>query len=86
MEQGAHFVCNHHDPDYLKEIMAVSEGRGVDIILEMLANVNLGNDLKVLAQNGRVVIIGCRGMVEINSGRPWPGKQLYWDAHYESFG
>lgn len=66
MEQGAHYVCNHHDPDYLKEIMAFSEGRGVDIILEMLANVNLGNDLTVLAPNGRVVIVGCRGMVEIN--------------------
>jgi NADPH2:quinone reductase len=50
----------------LKEIVAISEGRGVDIILEMLANINLGNDLNLLAQNGRVGIIGCRGMVEIN--------------------
>ncbi len=65
-EQGAPFVLNHHDPDYLKEIMAITEGRGVDIILEMLANVNLGNDLTVLAPNGRVVIIGSRGTVEIN--------------------
>jgi len=65
-EQGAHFVCNHHDPDYLKEILAITEGRGVDIILEMLANVNLGNDLKILAPDGRIVIIGSRGEVEIN--------------------
>ncbi len=64
--QGAHFVCNHHDPGYLKEILAITEGRGVDIILEMLANVNLGNDLKLLAPDGRIVIIGSRGEVEIN--------------------
>ena len=36
------------------------------IILEMLANVNLGKDLAILAPNGRVAIIGSRGPVEIN--------------------
>jgi NADPH:quinone reductase len=65
-EQGAHFVYNHHDPDYLKEIMAITEGRGVDVILEMLANVNLRKDLTMLAPGGRVVIVGSRGTVEID--------------------
>jgi NADPH2:quinone reductase len=32
----------------------------------MLANVNLAKDLEVLAKNGRVVVIGSRGTVEIN--------------------
>ena len=32
----------------------------------MLANANLGNDLTIMAKNGRVVIIGSRGPVEIN--------------------
>ena len=36
------------------------------MILEMLANVNLGKDLGILAQNGRVVVIGSRGRVEID--------------------
>ena len=36
------------------------------VILEMLANVNLGRDLEVLAKKGRVVVIGSRGTVEIN--------------------
>ena len=40
--------------------------RGVDIILEMLANVNLGHDTQLLANNGRVVVIGSRGEVTIN--------------------
>ena len=65
-EQGAHFVFDHHKSDYLKDIMAVTEGRGVDLILEMLADVNLGKDLTILAPGGRVVIIGCRGEVQIN--------------------
>jgi NADPH2:quinone reductase len=38
----------------------------VNVILEMLANVNLGQDLNVLAQGGRIVVIGSRGTVEIN--------------------
>ena len=37
----------------------------MDVILEMLANVNLGADLKLLARDGRVVVIGSRGDVTI---------------------
>jgi NADPH:quinone reductase len=40
--------------------------RGVDIILEMLANVNLSHDTKLLTNNGRVIVIGSRGEVTIN--------------------
>jgi NADPH2:quinone reductase len=65
-EQGAHHVLDHHAPDYLEQLMKLTEGRGVDVILEMLANVNLGRDLTVLARGGRVVVIGNRGSVEIN--------------------
>jgi NADPH:quinone reductase-like Zn-dependent oxidoreductase len=36
------------------------------IILEMLANVNLSHDTKLLANNGRVIVIGSRGEVTIN--------------------
>jgi NADPH2:quinone reductase len=64
---GAHFVLNHRKPDYLSEITAITEGRGVNVILEMLANVNLGKDLGLLAMNGRVVVIGSRGKVEVDA-------------------
>jgi NADPH2:quinone reductase len=59
-------VLDHNAPDFIDKLMAVTEGRGADVILEMLANVNLGKDLKMLAKYGRVVIIGNRGTVEIN--------------------
>ena len=66
-EQGAHEVFDHRAPDYLEHIMRAADGRGVDVILEMLANVNLGTDLTILAPRGRVVVIGNRGTVEIDA-------------------
>ncbi|MGB2589067.1 MAG: NADPH:quinone reductase [Candidatus Acidiferrum sp.] len=64
--EGAQQVFNHAKPGYLDEIIKATGGRGVDIILEMLANVNLANDLKLLAINGRVIVIGNRGEITIN--------------------
>jgi NADPH2:quinone reductase len=63
--QGADHVLDHRSPDYLDRLMKLTGGRGVDVILEMLANVNLGKDLTVLARGGTVVVIGSRGNVEI---------------------
>ena len=64
-EQGADHVLNHHEPDYLDQVQRLTGDHGVDVILEMLANVNLDRDLKVLAMSGRLVIIGSRGRIEI---------------------
>jgi NADPH2:quinone reductase len=65
-ENGAHHALDHSSPNYLEELMRLTGNRGVDLILEMLSNVNLGKDLGVLAKFGRVVVIGSRGKVEIN--------------------
>jgi NADPH2:quinone reductase len=65
-QQGAHHVLDHGSPGYLEEARRLARGQGVDVIIELLANVNLGKDLKVLAPGGRVVVIGCRGTVEID--------------------
>jgi len=64
--EGAHQVFDHRKSGYLDEILQATGGRGVDIILEMLANVNLANDTKLLATNGRVIVIGNRGEATIN--------------------
>jgi NADPH2:quinone reductase len=64
--EGAHQIFDHSKAGYQEEIMKAAGGRGVDVILEMLANVNLSADLKMLATNGRVIIIGNRGEITIN--------------------
>jgi len=64
--EGADHAVNHAAADYRERIRELTAGRGVDVILEMLANVNLGHDLTMLAYAGRVVVIGSRGTVEIN--------------------
>jgi NADPH2:quinone reductase len=64
--QGAHHVLDHRDPGYLERIPELTCGHGADVVLEMLANVNLGADLGILAKRGRVVVIGSRGTVEID--------------------
>jgi NADPH:quinone reductase len=65
-EQGAHEVFDHRAHDHFEQIMKATSGRGVDVIVELLANVNLGSDLTILAKGGRVVVIGSRGRVEID--------------------
>lgn len=65
-EQGAQHVLDHGSSGYLDRINEITNGSGVDVILEMLANVNLAKDLGVLAKRGRVVVIGNRGTIEID--------------------
>ena len=66
LASGATQAFDHSAEGYLDEIGAASGGRGPDIILEMLANVNLENDLKIIAKFGRVVVIGSRGSLEFS--------------------
>jgi NADPH2:quinone reductase len=65
-EQGAHHVLDHHAPDYLQQLMKLTEDKGAEVILEMAAHLNLGKVLSVVAKFGRVIVIGSRGPVEIN--------------------
>jgi NADPH:quinone reductase len=63
--QGVDLVLNHREADYLERLRAAFPD-GVDVILEMLANINLDNDMKLLKfRKGRVVVIGNRGTIEV---------------------
>ena len=64
--QGARHVLNHRETGYLDKLKDLTGGKGPDVILEHLANVNLDNDLTVLGYGGRVVIVGNRGRIEID--------------------
>lgn len=73
---GAHFAVSHKAALYMDQIKeAADQGRGPDVILEMLANVNLDRDLDIIALRGRIVVIGNRGRVEID-----PRKLMARDA------
>ncbi len=65
-QAGATAVYDHHDSAYPAKLLEATGGHGVNLIIEMLANVNLGRDLALLAPGGRVVVVGSRGPVEIN--------------------
>lgn len=66
MEAGADYVLDHTKPDYLDQVLEITDGRGADVIIEMLANVNLQKDLEVLALGGRIVVVGNRGLLDFN--------------------
>lgn len=66
LDEGAHEVLDHKAPDLFEKALALTGGRGYDVIVEMLANVNLARDLTILAPSGRVVVVGNRGTIEIN--------------------
>jgi NADPH2:quinone reductase len=64
-EQGVELCFDHGSGDHFQAVLDATQGRGVDLIIEMLANVNLAGDLGLLARGGRVVIVGSRGDIQI---------------------
>ena len=62
---GSASAHDHGGEGYMEGIR-VASGGGVDVILEMLANVNLVNDFEVLKKWGRIVVIGSRGPIEFD--------------------
>ena len=64
--QGATSVFDHRDPLHLKAAFETTGGRGFDLVIEQLANANLGDDLTALAAHGRIVVVGSRGTVELD--------------------
>ena len=64
LDQGADAVFDHSADGYMDEIREQLGGRGVDIIIEMLANVNLQKDFDILAMFGRITVVGNRGSLD----------------------
>jgi NADPH2:quinone reductase len=65
-DQGVDSVIDHTDEKHLDEVLVLTGGKGVDVIIEMLANVNLQNDFSALAMFGRITVVGSRGSLDFN--------------------
>uniref|UniRef100_A0A914Z475 Enoyl reductase (ER) domain-containing protein n=1 Tax=Panagrolaimus superbus TaxID=310955 RepID=A0A914Z475_9BILA len=65
---GADHVFNHNEANYVDTILE-NNSNGFDVILEMLANVNLNHDLALVAKFGYICVIGNRGKIEIDPRR-----------------
>jgi NADPH:quinone reductase len=64
--EGADHAVNHTEEGYMNEVRRFTGGKGPELILEMLANVNLAADMDVAAKFGRIIVIGNRGEITIN--------------------
>ncbi len=63
-DQGADAVFDHSDEDHFEEVRQFAKSKGVDIIIEMLANENLERDFEALGMFGRIVVVGNRGSIQ----------------------
>lgn len=66
LKNGADHVLDHTDETHFAQVNEFTSGRGVDVVIEMLANVNLERDFEALAMFGRIVVVGNRGSLEFN--------------------
>jgi len=69
-ELGADLVISHRDQDFVEQVRATTDGRGADVILDIMGAAYLDRNLQALAVDGRLVIIGMQGGVkaELNIG------------------
>ncbi len=67
---GADHAINYKTQDFVREVANLTDGRGVDVILDMVAGPYVARELDCLAEDGRLVIIAVQGGVkaEINAG------------------
>lgn len=67
---GADHAINYKTHDFQVEVMRLTGGHGVDVVLDMVAGGYIAKELACMAEDGRLVIIGVQGGVqsEINAG------------------
>ena len=63
---GAHFIFNHYEEDYLEKVKEAAGGRGIDLIVESIADKNLKKDISLIRDKGRIVVVGGVTDIAIN--------------------
>ena len=67
---GAHHAINYQTHDFVAEVQRITAGKGVDVVLDMVAGSYVAREVECLAEDGRLVIIAVQGGVqsEFNAG------------------
>lgn len=67
---GAHHAINYKSQDFVAEAKRLTEGRGVDVVLDMVAGDYVAREVECLAEDGRIVIIAVQGGIksDFNAG------------------
>lgn len=70
LELGAHHAINYKSQDFVAEAKRITDGKGVDVVLDMVAGGYVAREVECLAEDGRIVIIAVQGGVksEVNAG------------------
>ena len=70
IELGAHHAINYKTQDFVVEVQRITAGKGVDVVLDMVAGSYVAREVECLAEDGRLVIIALQGGVkaEFNAG------------------
>ncbi|MFM2033441.1 MAG: NADPH2:quinone reductase [Pseudomonadota bacterium] len=58
---GAVLAINYRSQDFVEEVKTFTNGKGVNVVLDMVAGPYVGRDIKCLADDGRIVIIANQG-------------------------
>ena len=61
---GAHHAINYQSQDFVAEVQRITDGRGVDVVLDMVAGSYVAREVECLAEDGRLVIIAVQGGVK----------------------
>ncbi|MEQ1682617.1 MAG: NAD(P)H-quinone oxidoreductase [Burkholderiaceae bacterium] len=64
VQLGADHAINYRDLDFIEEVKRITAGKGVDVVLDMVAGAYVAREIKCLAEDGRIVIIAVQGGVE----------------------
>lgn len=61
LDLGAHYAINYKSQDFVEEVKRITQGKGVDVVLDMVAGDYISREIECLAEDGRLVIIAVQG-------------------------
>ena len=64
LDLGADHAINYNTQDFLAEALRITKGKGVDVILDMVAGSYVAREVSCLAEDGRLAIIAVQGGVD----------------------